>query len=353
MPIRHVDRLFEIIRIRRAASQPVTAAAIAAEPEITVHTGMSRHCRRVASRSRAQPASGMGSARVRVAAADAPRTRPRPSRWGCACSRAPVTPACRRQPTSTIRYAIRAARKMRITYQDADGRGTERVIQPIAVAHYVGATLICAWCELRNDVRHFRADRVVTADVLDESFCTDVTAVGTRFFVQGFFRDGLDFQGLAVDTTGGRGLGNVYITWQDGRNLNQIDPFGFVGVGGTGGCPLAAPPGLATVLNRSPPNSASILARTDLSQEQAAVMTSFQPAAVSLVSRRVSGPAAVSTRREMASSGRSGSSPLSRASRSLGVVTMMLPVRATTHQYARPVKAEGFDCTAYAQVART
>jgi predicted DNA-binding transcriptional regulator YafY len=93
-----------------------------------------------------------------------------------------VTPACRRQPTSTNRYAIRAARKMRITYQDADGRGTERVIQPIAVAHYVGATLICAWCELRNDVRHFRADRVVTADVLDESFCTDVTAVGTRFF---------------------------------------------------------------------------------------------------------------------------------------------------------------------------
>ena len=45
---------------------------------------------------------------------------------------------------------------------------------------------------------------------------------------------------------------------------------------------------------------------------------------------------------------------LSRAHpRSLGVVTMMLPVRATTHQYARPVKAEGFDCTAYAQVART
>jgi hypothetical protein len=154
-----------------------------------------------------------------------------------------VTPACRRQPTSTIRYAIRAARKMRITYQDADGRGTERVIQPIAVAHYVGATLICAWCELRNDVRHFRADRVVSADVLDESFCTDVTAVGTRFFVQGFFRDGLDFQGLAVDTTGGRGLGNVYITWQDGRNLNQTDPFGFVGVGGTGGCPVGSPPG--------------------------------------------------------------------------------------------------------------
>ena len=43
------------------ASQPVTAAAIADEPEVTVRTlyGMSRHCRRVASRSWVQPAPGM------------------------------------------------------------------------------------------------------------------------------------------------------------------------------------------------------------------------------------------------------------------------------------------------------
>ena len=76
---------------------------------------------------------------------------------------------------------------------------------------------------------------------------TDVTAVGNGFLVQGAFRDGLDFQGLAVDTTGGHGSGNVYITWQDGRNLSQTDPFGGLipGVmpGGTGGCPVGTPPG--------------------------------------------------------------------------------------------------------------
>jgi hypothetical protein len=72
---------------------------------------------------------------------------------------------------------------------------------------------------------------------------TDVTAVGNGFFVQGFFRDGLDLQGLAVDTTSGPGRGNVYITWQDGRNLNQNDPFGFINIGGSGGCPVGSPPG--------------------------------------------------------------------------------------------------------------
>ena len=60
MPLRRADRLFDIIRILRAASQPVTAATIADELEVTVRTvyRVSRHCRRGASRW-APPASGM------------------------------------------------------------------------------------------------------------------------------------------------------------------------------------------------------------------------------------------------------------------------------------------------------
>ena len=38
MPLRRADRLFDIIRILRAASQPVTAAGIADELEVTVRT---------------------------------------------------------------------------------------------------------------------------------------------------------------------------------------------------------------------------------------------------------------------------------------------------------------------------
>jgi len=71
---------------------------------------------------------------------------------------------------STIRHAIRDSRKMRIDYEDGDARRTDRVIQPFAVAYYVEATLVCAWCELRNDIRHFRTDRIVSAEVLDDKF---------------------------------------------------------------------------------------------------------------------------------------------------------------------------------------
>ena len=38
MPLRRADRLFDIIRILRAASRPVTATAIADELEVTVRT---------------------------------------------------------------------------------------------------------------------------------------------------------------------------------------------------------------------------------------------------------------------------------------------------------------------------
>jgi hypothetical protein len=68
---------------------------------------------------------------------------------------------------------------------------------------------------------------------------SNVTVVGSGIYVQGFFRDFIDFQGLAVDTTGGSKSGNVYITWQDGRNLNQPDPFGMLG----GGCLVGSAPG--------------------------------------------------------------------------------------------------------------
>ena len=43
----------------------------------------------------------------------------------------------------------------------------------MALEYYVEVTLICAWCELRNDYRHFRADRIEAATVLSENFAAE------------------------------------------------------------------------------------------------------------------------------------------------------------------------------------
>jgi predicted DNA-binding transcriptional regulator YafY len=58
-------------------------------------------------------------------------------------------------------------------YVDEQERHTRRTIWPIALAYYVDVTLIAAWCELRNDYRHFRVDRVEALTILEEQYPPD------------------------------------------------------------------------------------------------------------------------------------------------------------------------------------
>jgi predicted DNA-binding transcriptional regulator YafY len=63
-----------------------------------------------------------------------------------------------------IRQAIRSETKLRITYTDANGSDSKRVIWPLIVIYYADNTMLVAWCELRHDFRHFRLDRMVTCE---------------------------------------------------------------------------------------------------------------------------------------------------------------------------------------------
>lgn len=61
-----------------------------------------------------------------------------------------------------IRDAIRSNRKLNIAYADVNGSASQRTIWPIALAFFDRARVVVAWCELRDDFRHFRADRIVS-----------------------------------------------------------------------------------------------------------------------------------------------------------------------------------------------
>lgn len=62
---------------------------------------------------------------------------------------------------SLVRRAIREEKKLDLAYADAEGRATERTIWPIALGYFDRQRIIVGWCELRQDFRHFRTDRVV------------------------------------------------------------------------------------------------------------------------------------------------------------------------------------------------
>ncbi len=78
-------------------------------------------------------------------------------------------------PTTTIdlaavRRTIRGECKLRISYADVEGKGTERTIWPIALAFYEKVRIVAAWCETRQDYRHFRTDRIVRAEPMEERY---------------------------------------------------------------------------------------------------------------------------------------------------------------------------------------
>lgn len=69
-----------------------------------------------------------------------------------------------------VRRAIRDERKLGVDYRDELGRATERTIRPIALIYYSETANIVAWCELRQAIRNFRADRVEHCEATDDYF---------------------------------------------------------------------------------------------------------------------------------------------------------------------------------------
>lgn len=71
---------------------------------------------------------------------------------------------------AVLRKAIRTGRRLRLSYRDAAGSASERIVWPFALAFFDSARVLLAWCELREDFRHFRTDRIAEADVLEARY---------------------------------------------------------------------------------------------------------------------------------------------------------------------------------------
>lgn len=69
-----------------------------------------------------------------------------------------------------LRHAIDDRRRTELDYVDVNDAATERVVRPLGLFFWGNTWSLSAWCELRNDFRAFRLDRIRTMQVLDTRF---------------------------------------------------------------------------------------------------------------------------------------------------------------------------------------
>ena len=202
--MRRIDRLFEIIQILRSEKRSITAQRLAARLEVSIRTvyrdiqalqvmgtpidgeaGVGYMMGRgydlppinfTAEEVEAVVVglnllhrtgdTGLQKAAERVTAKiETARNRMwsfKVSKWGVATPQA-VNP-------ELLRQAVRQERKLRLVYHDGEDIETKRTVQPVAMIYYVQVMVLAAWCELRNDFRHFRVDRIVCCDPLNQFF---------------------------------------------------------------------------------------------------------------------------------------------------------------------------------------
>lgn len=202
--MRKASRLFEIIQILRLAKRPVTAAQIADQLEVTQRSIYRDIAALQAMQVPIEGERGIGyilrpgfhlpplmftveetEALVLALALlertgeadmqDAARTIgnkiaasvPRPLRdslsrnslhaWGTQMPRQTgIDPAL-------LRRVIREEEKLDLHYRDEQDRLTRRRIRPLALIYYTQWLTIVAWCDLRQDLRNFRVDRIESA----------------------------------------------------------------------------------------------------------------------------------------------------------------------------------------------
>jgi len=207
--MRRADRLFQIIQILRRSTRPITAQEMARELEVSPRTVYRDIADLIGQRVPVQGEAGFGyiledsfdmpplmltpeEIEAAVLGAQWVMGRGDPALASAArdliakiTSVVPenlrpfiVNPTTGTPPSPSgapdgidlaqTRIWIREGRKLAITYRDEKGAISERVIWPVILGYFEATRMLAGWCEMRQDFRHFRTDRILSARFTDD-----------------------------------------------------------------------------------------------------------------------------------------------------------------------------------------
>ena len=69
-----------------------------------------------------------------------------------------------------LRGATKQRKKVSYDYTRQDGQHSSRIVHPLGMFYWGKVWTLVAWCQLRDEFRHFRLDRMQNVAVLNEKF---------------------------------------------------------------------------------------------------------------------------------------------------------------------------------------
>lgn len=109
-------------------------------------------------------------------------------------SMAPGMTDALRATVDEIEAAVERRGVLAVRYADATGAATERRLRPLGLFFWGKVWTLVAWCELRNDFRMFRLDRIQRMAATGETFRAE-EAKSLRAFLRAMEREGRPCEG--------------------------------------------------------------------------------------------------------------------------------------------------------------
>jgi predicted DNA-binding transcriptional regulator YafY len=75
-----------------------------------------------------------------------------------------------RERLDALHDACKTRHAISFSYTREDGEHSQRSVRPLALSFWTGVWTLASWCELRNDFRDFRIDRMEEVQVLERVF---------------------------------------------------------------------------------------------------------------------------------------------------------------------------------------
>ena len=87
-----------------------------------------------------------------------------------------------RERIDTMERAAEQRQRLALSYRDAEGQATERIVRPLGLWFWGKVWTLVGWCELREDFRMFRLDRIGAMTDTGENFRPERGKTLTDFY---------------------------------------------------------------------------------------------------------------------------------------------------------------------------